>query len=102
MVETIINNIINLVLAAVVGALIVWVKTSVKNRTNKDKAIETAVKSLAHDALFRQCRYLLDKDYITEGELDNLNHLFAGYEALGMNGTGKQLYEQVKDKPIKG
>jgi hypothetical protein len=101
-VENILSYTINILLGAVIGGLTVWIKSLVGKARAKDAAIEQAVKSLNHDALFRYCRYLLNEDTITEAELENLNHLYSTYEALGMNGTGAQMYKQAKEKPIKG
>lgn len=100
MAEQIINNVIDILVAAIVGGLIVWVKAQVKRRTDEDKAIIIAVKSLSHDALFRCATDILDRGTISQSELDNLNHLYEGYSALGMNGTGEQLYKQAKSKQI--
>ena len=98
MAEQIINNVIDILVAAIVGGLIVWVKAQVKRRTDEDKAIIIAVKSLSHDALFRCATDILDRGTISQSELDNLTHLYEGYSALGMNGTGKKLYKQAKIK----
>jgi hypothetical protein len=101
-VENMLSYAINMILGAIIGGLIVWIKSLFGKAKAKDVAIEQAVKSLNHDALFRYCRYLIQGDTITEAELENLNHLYATYKALGMNGTGEQMYLQAKNKPIKG
>lgn len=82
---------------AFVAACIVWVKGLVK----KDKVFDAALKALAHDSFYRQCRYLLSKDFITEDELENLNYLHDAYTSLGMNGTGKELYKRCLKKELK-
>lgn len=101
-IENILSYAINMVLGAVIGGLIVWIKSIFAESRAKDEALEQAVKSLNHDALFRYCRYILREETITEAELENLNHLYATYKALGMNGTGEQMYKQAKDRPIRG
>ena len=47
-----------------------------------------------------QCRQLLGQETITEDELENLNYLYESYKALGLNGTGKELYKRCLDKEI--
>lgn len=101
-VENMLSYAINMILGAVIGGLIVWIKSIYHKEKTKDQAIEQAVKSLNHDALFRYCRYLIQGETITEAELENLNHLYATYKALGMNGTGEQMYKQAKGRPIRG
>ena len=60
-----------------------------------------AIEALAHDAYYRQCRYLLQGDEITEDELENHNHLYRAYKAQGLNGTGDRLHELVLEKKVK-
>lgn len=55
-----------------------------------------AVKALSHDAYMRHCRYLLKKDELTEDEMENHMYLWNTYNALGMNGKGEKMHEQVK------
>lgn len=64
------------------------------------KAIVLAVKAVTHDALFKQCRYIQEKEQITENELDNLEHLYNAYHGLGMNGTGETMYNRCKELPL--
>lgn len=71
----------------------------IKEFKAEHEAIVKSLKALSHDSLFRYCRDLRDKDEITEAERENLDHLYVGYSALGLNGTGKKLYEENASKP---
>lgn len=71
----------------------------IKDFKAEHEAIVKSLKALSHDSLFRCCRDLRDKDEITEIERENLDHLYVGYSALGLNGTGKKLYEENANKP---
>lgn len=71
----------------------------IKDFKAEHEAIVKSLKALSHDSLFRCCRDLRDKDEITEVERENLDHLYVGYSALGLNGTGKRLYEENASKP---
>lgn len=92
----IIDTAIKTLVGIVIGALIMWIKDIMI----KGKAQDNAVKAIAHDSFYRQCRELISKDSITESELENLNYLHEAYTALGMNGTGEELYRRCLDKPI--
>ena len=92
----IIDTAIKTLVGIVIGALIMWIKDIMI----KGKAQDNAVKAIAHDSFYRQCRELISKDSITESELENLNYLHEAYTALGMNGTGEELYKRCLDKPI--
>ena len=94
--SVIIDTAIKTLVGIVIGALIMWIKDIMI----KGKAQDNAVKAIAHDSFYRQCRELISKDSITESELENLNYLHEAYTALGMNGTGEELYKRCLDKPI--
>lgn len=98
MAEYILKTLIGLACAGIFGACVEYIKRSI----TKQKVIEKEIKALAHDALFRFCREILQQNYITEPQLENLEFLYKGYEALGLNGTGNRIYEECKNKPFKG
>lgn len=95
--DLIMKTVISAAAGALVSASIVWIKSI----RNKNRIYDKALKALAHDSFYRQCRYLLAKEYITEDELENLNYLHDAYTSLGMNGTGEELYRRCVEKPIK-
>lgn len=97
-INIVISGVLTSLAGAVVGAAIVWIK----NYRSKEKVIHEAVKALSHDSFYRQCRYLLQQDCMTQDELENLNYLHDAYKALGMNGTGEELYKRCLEKRIEG
>ena len=94
--DVIMKSIITAFAGAFAGALIVWIKATLK----KEKVYDQALKALAHDSFHRQCRQLLAQESITEDELENLNYLYESYKALGLNGTGEELYRRCLGKEI--
>lgn len=97
MIELILKAIITSAAGAFVGAVIVWVKGMLK----RQQEFEAALKALAHDSFYRQCRVLLPQESISEDELENLNYLHDAYTSLGLNGTGEELYRRCTQKTIK-
>lgn len=97
MADYIIKTFIGLACAGIFGASVEYIKRSVI----KQRVIEQEIKALAHDALFRFMRYVLQQDYITESQLENLEYLYKGYQALGLNGTGERIYSECKAKPLR-
>lgn len=96
MFELILKAIITSAAGAFVGAVIIWVKGMLA----KQQEFEAALKALAHDSFYRQCRAILPQDSISEDELENLNYLHDAYTSLGLNGTGEELYRRCLKKPI--
>ena len=82
------------------GGLLTLIILSVKWFWKKIKSDDLTMKALAHDAYFRQARYLLSKDEITEEELENHNYLYRAYHSQGLNGTGDRLHQEVLVKKI--
>ena len=72
-----------------------------KEDVEEQRAIKYGVLSLSHYILYKQCQDLIRRGYITISELDDLEHLYSGYSALGGNGTGTKLFKDCKNLPIK-
>ena len=83
--------------AGILTIIILLIKKLWKSMTADD----ITMKALAHDAYFRHVRYLLQKDEITEEELENHNYLYNAYHIQGLNITGDKLHEEVLKKPVK-
>lgn len=60
-----------------------------------------AIIAMLHNDLYSQFRYHLEMQEITETDLQNIEQLYTAYHELGGNGTGTELYERVKDLPLK-
>lgn len=67
----------------------------------KIRADSITMKALAHDAYYRQARELLNKDPITEAELENHDYLYRAYHSQGLNGVGDKIHEQILSKEVK-
>lgn len=91
---------INTLVGAIVGGLCTALVHFIRKARMKDNAIEQAVKALTHDSFFRYCRYLLTEGKITTENLENLEHLYSSYKALGLNGTGDKLMNECRKLPI--
>lgn len=104
------TEIVVTILVAVIGsgALSTLVSTLVtrhyasKDKKTEEKKVEQFVlEALAHNAFFADCRVLINKDVITEEELDNHNYLYKAYHQLGLNGTGDRMHQIILEKPVK-
>lgn len=72
-----------------------------KDQKRQDlEIIENAVKALSHDAYMRHARYLLTKTELTEDDVENHDYLWETYNALGMNGKGEKMHEQIIKIPV--
>ena len=92
--------IINAFLSAIGTGILTIIVIAIKWMVRKMRADRKTIEAIAHDAYFRQCRYLLAKDEITEEELENHNYLYEAYKAQGLNSTGDKLNELVLEKKV--
>lgn len=65
---------------------------------SQSKSTQTqAILALLHNEIYSQAEKAISKGSITTDELDNLTCLYEPYVKMGGNGTGKVLYEKVKN-----
>lgn len=77
-------------------------ETTLLEKETTDKRIrnlEKANVAILHNKIYRQCSEHLTDGFISLADLDDLDYLFSAYKSLGGNGTGEQLYNEVKQLP---
>lgn len=94
------TTVLNAFLTACGAGMVTFLVFLIKWTVKKMNADDLTMKAVAHDAYFRQCRYLLAKDEITEEELENHNYLYKAYKSQGLNGTGDRLHQIVLEKQV--
>lgn len=73
--------------------------TILTNFGTSRKALNRAVVGILHDKIYDLCVGYIQRGYITAEEMENLEYVYKPYVALGGNGTGKKLYEEVQGLP---
>ena len=96
MIETILNNIVEVTCITLVTAFFGVMGYLLK----KANGLVEAVLAMNHDQLYRQGEFYILSGEITVSELKNLEYLYSGYHALGGNGTGTELFEKCKELPV--
>lgn len=97
----ILQIILNYMVPLILGGIIGFLSTKIKNHNKKDKAIEEGLVALLRNELVRRYR-----EYETKGEMaildkENIEDMFKQYENLGGNGTVKKMYKELLDLPTK-
>lgn len=85
--------------AVTIGFKLIFSK--IKKWKIEQDAVKDGVLALLHDRLYQGCQLHLQMGKISESELRNMECLYNGYHELGGNGTGTELYERVKELPLK-
>lgn len=86
--------------AAVTGAF-TWAYRKLKKRVDEQELIKQGVLAILHDRLFQAGRHFISQGDISLEELKNIEYLYRSYHALGGNGTGTEIWERIKDLPLK-
>lgn len=93
-------NILLTVLTSVLASSGLWAFLS--TCCNKKDTKGMMLMGLAHDRIIELGITYIERGWITQEEYENLHdYLYKPYEALGGNGTGKRIMEEVKRLPIK-
>lgn len=61
--------------------------------------LEKAQVAILHNKIYRQCTEHLIDEFISLADMDDLDYLFSAYKSLGGNGTGEDLYNEVRRLP---
>lgn len=75
--------------------------TRFKKEIDEQRLIKDGVLALLHDRLYQVCKHYSEQEYITAGQLNNIEHLYESYHNLGGNGTGTELFNRCKNMRIK-
>lgn len=54
-----------------------------------------------HNKIYTLGKQYIAQEYISVEVLDDFEHLYKTYHALGGNGTGTEIYKRVKELPMK-
>lgn len=84
-----------------VTGVFAWAYRKLKKRVDEQELIKQGVLAILHDRLFQAGRHYITQGYITLGELKNIEYLYTSYHNLGGNGTGTEIWERIKEIPIK-
>ena len=83
---------------SVIGALVGAVVASCKRRSAKGDAMEQGMRALMRQELITLHKdYVVDLGYCPVMIKEHAGHVYRAYHALGGNGTGTQLYEEILD-----
>lgn len=83
------------------GAVLLSVFNHVKYKYSSNKLIREGVLAILHNKIYTLGKQYIDRGYITLEDLDDFEHLYKAYHALGGNGTGTEIYERVKNLQIR-
>lgn len=97
----ILQIIFNYIIPLVLGTIIGFLSTKIKNYKRKDKVIEDGLVALLRNELVRRYREYEQKGEMSILDKENIEDMFKQYENLGGNGTVKKMYKELLELPTK-
>ena len=86
---------------SLIGAIFVSAVNYVKLKKSSYKLIKDRVIAILHNKIYTLGKQYIAQEYISVEALDDFEHLYKAYHALGGNGTGTEIYKRVKELPMK-
>ena len=82
-------------------SIILYIANYIKSKSSSIRLIKEGVLAILHNKVYTLGMVYIDNGEITIEDLDDFEHLYRAYHALGGNGTGTEIYERVKNLQIK-
>ena len=96
------NPITSQIVSIIVAALCGWLASQYTRMRKKDEALYLGMKVLLRAALYEAYdEYVTQQRPLSLERKREIIEAWEAYDALGGNGTGKQLYEELCEIPIK-
>lgn len=86
---------------SLIGAIFVSAVNYVKLKNSSYKLIKDGVIAILHNKIYTLGKQYIAQERISVEALDDFEHLYKAYHALGGNGTGTEIYKRVKELPMK-
>ena len=86
---------------SLIGAIFVSAVIYVKLKNSSYKLIKDGVIAILHNKIYTLGKQYIAQEHISVEALDDFEHLYKAYHALGGNGTGTEIYKRVKELPMK-
>ena len=86
---------------SLMGAIALSIFNVVKSKTASSRLIKEGVLAILHNKIYTLGKQYIEQEQISLEDMKDFEYLYDAYHNLGGNGTGTEIYERVKDLPIK-
>lgn len=83
------------------GAILLSIFNFVKSKHSSNELIRNGVIAILHNKIYTLGKQYIEREYVTIEDMKDFEYLYNAYHALGGNGTGTEIYERVKNLPIR-
>lgn len=93
---------VSVVTAFLTGGFFSFVQFLIKRHDDeKEHLVEEALLAILHDKIYTVGTEIIRQGEISTEDMNNLEHLYEPYKALGGNGTCKKIMNKINELPIK-
>lgn len=86
---------------SLLASILLSVYNHFKYKTKEYGLIKEGVLAILHNKIYTIGKQHIEHRYITLEDLKDFEYLYVAYHNLGGNGTGTEIYERVKNLPIR-
>lgn len=86
---------------SLIVAIIISGVNIIKMKHSSNRLIKEALLAILHNKIYTLGTQHIAEGHITISDLNDFEHLYRAYHALGGNGTGTEVYQRVKKLQMK-
>lgn len=86
---------------SLIASILLAVSNHFRYKTKEYNLIKEGVLAILHNKIYTLGKQYMEQEHITLEDLKDFEYLYDAYHNLGGNGTGTEIYERVKNLPIR-
>lgn len=86
---------------SLIVAIVISGVNVIKMKHSANRLIKEALLAILHNKIYTLGTQHIAEGHVTISDLNDFEHLYRAYHALGGNGTGTEVYQRVKNLQIK-
>ncbi len=86
---------------SLMGAIALSIFNYIKSKSASSRLIKEGVLAILHNRIYTLGKQYIEQGHISLEDMKDFEYLYDAYHNLGGNGTGTEIYERVKNLPIR-
>lgn len=86
---------------SLMGAIVLSIFNYIKIKSASSRLIKEGVLAILHNRIYTLGKQYIEQGHISLEDMKDFEYLYDAYHNLGGNGTGTEIYERVKNLPIR-
>jgi hypothetical protein len=86
---------------SLMGAIVLSIFNYIKIKSASSRLIKEGMLAILHNRIYTLGKQYIEQGHISLEDMKDFEYLYDAYHNLGGNGTGTEIYERVKNLPIR-